>query len=112
MANGPGNTADTCWSSSNAAPHRRGDTGPVVGAQIAKGRSTALVMLIGVIMMAGGIFLAARATPESELIMFLPTVLLVGVGVIFISLPQAREYVAQAPPKFLSAVVSSRTSVG
>lgn len=84
----------------------------IVGGLLAKGKSPTLLMLIGIIVMSGGMFLAARATPESSLVSFLPTLVLVGAGMIFVSIPQAREYVAQAPPKFLSAVVSSRTSIG
>jgi len=82
------------------------------GALLAKGRSPVIVMSVGFIMMVVGTLSVAFTTVETTIVAFIPFLVLVGGGMVLVAVVQAREYVAEAPAKYLSAVVSSRTSVG
>lgn len=70
------------------------------------------MMALGFAMMVISFLLISRTTVESGLLMFLPSLILTGFGMVTVAVVQAREYVAEAPAKYLSAVVSSRTAAG
>lgn len=86
--------------------------GFLVGGLLAKGRSPVVVMIIGVAMSVVGFLSVSFVSADEKYLSFLPALLLIGGGIVFIGTAQAREYVRAAPAKFLSAVVSSRTAVG
>ncbi|NQU38245.1 MAG: MFS transporter [Actinobacteria bacterium] len=82
------------------------------GALLAKGRSPVIVMSLGFLMMILGMLSVSFTSVETTVVSFMPALILVGGGMVLVAVVQAREYVAEAPAKYLSAVVSSRTSVG
>ncbi len=82
------------------------------GALLAKGRSPVMVMSFGFLMMILGMLSVSFTTVDTTIAAFMPALILVGGGMVLVAVVQAREYVAEAPAKYLSAVVSSRTSVG
>lgn len=86
--------------------------GFLAGALLAKKFSPVVLMSIGFALMVIAYLLIARATVESTVVSFVPSLILTGLGMVAVAVVQAREYVAEAPAKYLSAVVSSRTAVG
>lgn len=82
------------------------------GALLARRFSPVIMMGLGFVMMVIAFLLISRTTVDSSVAMFLPSLVLTGFGMVTIAVVQAREYVAEAPVKYLSAVVSSRTAVG
>ena len=86
--------------------------GFAAGALLGRGMSPVLIQAIGFILMILGFLSVAFTTVDTKLVAFFPALILVGLGMVAVAVVQAREYVAEAPAKYLSAVVSSRTSVG
>lgn len=86
--------------------------GFVAGALLARKFSPVVLMAIGFVMMVGSYFLIAHSTLDSKIVGFMPSLILTGFGMVAVAVVQAREYVAEAPQQYLSAVVSSRTAVG
>lgn len=86
--------------------------GFVGGALLARRFPPVLMMALGFAMMVIAYLLISRSTEDSTIAMFLPSLILTGLGMVAVAVVQAREYVAEAPPKYLSAVISSRTAVG
>ena len=86
--------------------------GFAVGALLGRGMSPVLIQAVGFILMILGFLSVAFTTVDTKLAAFFPALILVGLGMVAVAVVQAREYVAEAPPKYLSAVVSSRTSIG
>jgi len=84
----------------------------VAGALLAKGRSPVVMMTVGFVMLVAGLLSVAFSTKSTNVVSFLPALVFVGVGMVLVAVVQARAYVGEAPPEFLSAVVSSRTAVG
>lgn len=82
------------------------------GALLARGRSPVVMMGVGFAFLVAGLLSVAFTTVDTTVVMFLPALIFVGIGMVLVAVVQAREYVAEAPPKYLSAVVSSRTAVG
>lgn len=82
------------------------------GALLARNFSPVVMMGAGFAMMVIAYLLISRTTVDSGLAMFLPSLILTGFGMVAVAVVQAREYVAEAPAKYLSAVISSRTAVG
>lgn len=86
--------------------------GFLVGALLARRVSPVLLMSIGFVLMVAAFLLISNSSVDSKVISFLPSLILTGLGMVAVAVVQAREYVAEAPAKYLSAVVSSRTAVG
>lgn len=82
------------------------------GALLARRFPPVLMMALGFAMMVIAYLLISRSTESSTIAMFLPSLILTGLGMVAVAVVQAREYVAEAPQKYLSAVISSRTAVG
>lgn len=82
------------------------------GALLARRFSPVALMAIGFVMMVIAYLLISKMTVDSKIAAFVPSLILTGLGMVAVAVVQAREYVAEAPPKYLSAVISSRTAVG
>ena len=87
-------------------------SGFLVGALLGKGFSPVLMTVIGFVLMIGGFISISFTTVDSKMLEFFPALIAIGLGMVAVAVVQAREYVAEAPPKYQSAVVSSRTAVG
>lgn len=86
--------------------------GFAAGALLARKFSPPILMSIGFVLMVVAYALISRSTVDSTIASFIPSLILTGLGMVAVAVVQAREYVAEAPAKYLSAVVSSRTAVG
>ncbi len=82
------------------------------GALLARRFSPVVMMALGFAMMVIAYLLISRTTVDSTVAMFVPSLILTGLGMVAIAVVSAREFVAEAPAKYLSAVISSRTAVG
>lgn len=82
------------------------------GALLARRFSPVALMAIGFALMVIAYLIITKSTVDSKIAMFIPSLVLTGLGMVAVAVVQAREYVAEAPPKYLSAVISSRTAVG
>ncbi len=82
------------------------------GGLLAKGRSPVVMMAVGFALLFLGLMSVAFTNSTTKAFAFLPALIMVGFGFVLVAVVQAREYLGEAPPKYRSAVVSSRTSVG
>lgn len=86
--------------------------GFTAGALMAKGRSPVVIMAIGVVLLAVSLFSVSFTNADTKVVAFIPGLIGVGAGMVLVGTVQAREYVAEAPEEFRSAVIASRTAVG
>lgn len=84
----------------------------VVGTLLARGSRPRYVIFVGSCVLAVGFLICTFAQVDSPYLLFLPAVLLIGIGVTAVATPQAQVFVARAPEKFLGPVSAARAGSG
>jgi MFS family permease len=69
-------------------------------------------MIVGFVALTAGFVLLAFVSADSSYWFFLPALVVLGIGLSGVSIPQAVMFVSEAPEKFFGAVTSFRTTVG
>jgi MFS family permease len=86
--------------------------GVVAGRWLAPGRRTRQIMLLGSVVLVLGLLLLASVQATSPYIALLPALILVGLGLALIAVPQSALFVQEAPAAFFGAVTAFRTTCG
>jgi len=86
--------------------------GVVAGRLMAPGRRTTQLIAAGIVALVLGLVLLAAIQPSSPYLSLVPGLLLVGLGLAFLSVPQSALFVQEAPPRYFGAVTAFRTTTG
>ena len=86
--------------------------GVLAGRLMAPGRRTTQLMAGGILLLVLGLLLLLGVQAASPYLSFLPSLLLVGLGLAFISVPQAALFVQEAPQRYFGSVTAFRTTSG
>lgn len=89
-----------------------GAGGVVVGRLMAPGRRTTQLMAGGCITLVVGVIWLGWIQPESTYLSLVPGLLLVGLGLAFVAVPQSALFVQEAPARYFGAVTAFRTTSG
>lgn len=86
--------------------------GMVAGTLMRPGRRTVQLMGGGTLLLALGLTWLAGITADSSYTSLLPPLLLVGLGLAFVAVPQSALFVQEAPERYFGAVTAFRTTSG
>jgi MFS family permease len=86
--------------------------GVLAGRLMSPGRRTTQLMAGGVITLVLGLFLLAGLRADSSYLSLVLPLVLVGIGLAFISVPQSALFVQEAPPRYFGSVTAFRTTTG
>ncbi len=86
--------------------------GVVAGRLFAPGRRTRQLMLMGSALLVLGLFLLTPIQAASSYASLLPALVLVGLGLAFVAVPQSALFVQEAPAGSFGAVTAFRTTCG
>ena len=84
----------------------------LIGRMLGKGVTPRSLIMASCSMITIGCLLTLLVDKHSKFWIFIPILLLVGVGTTFTAVPQAKLYMDQAPPEDFGPVTSSRMTVG
>ena len=86
--------------------------GVVAGRLMSPGRRTTQLMAGGTITLVLGLFLLAGLRTTTSYASLVVPLVLVGIGLAFISVPQSALFVQEAPPRYFGSVTAFRTTTG
>ena len=86
--------------------------GVLAGRLMAPGRRTTQLMAVGAIGLVLGLALLAGIQASSAYAAFVPSLMLVGLGLAFLSVPQSALFVQEAPARSFGSVTAFRTTTG
>jgi MFS family permease len=86
--------------------------GVAAGRLLAPGRRTRQLMLVGSALLVLGLLLLTPIQATSSYASLLPALILVGLGLAFVAVPQSALFVQEAPPRSFGAVTAFRTTCG
>ena len=89
-----------------------GGGGVVVGRLMAPGRRTTQLIAAGCLTLMVGVIGLAWIQPESTYWSLVPGLVLVGLGLAFVAVPQSALFVQEAPARYFGAVTAFRTTSG
>jgi hypothetical protein len=84
----------------------------VAGRLLAPGRRTRQLMLVGSALLVLGLLLLTPIQAASSYASLLPALVLVGLGLAFVAVPQSALFVQEAPARSFGAVTAFRTTCG